>query len=103
MEGLERLRDKKDKLVSRLYQHKLDALLQLECNTLHKCAQTLTLPNPNPNPNLCDALHRCSHCIKILTLALALTRPHPPGQVLLLPQAIHRRAARVGALPQGER
>ena len=56
MEGLERLRDKKDKLLSRLYQHKLDALLQLECNTLHKCAPNPNPhpdpdPNPNPNPN----------------------------------------------------
>ena len=37
-EEIERLRDKKDKISSRLYAKKLEALLAEETNTLHRCA-----------------------------------------------------------------
>lgn len=37
-EDVEKLRDKKDKISSRLYSKKLEALLAQEANTLHRCA-----------------------------------------------------------------
>ena len=37
-EDIERLRDKKDKIASRLYAKKLEALLAVDANALHRCA-----------------------------------------------------------------